>query len=60
MRIADDPGPVSPLYDYLDKHVRSVKVRKIELQIERGTYDENAAMPTVVDRVMKELQDGNE
>ncbi len=60
MRISDDPGTVSPLYDYLDKHMRSVRVRNIKLRFDDGTYDEERAIPTVVDRVMKELHDGND
>lgn len=60
MRNTADSEPVSPLYRYLDRHVRSVKVRVIKLRIERGIYDERAAIPRIVDRIMKELDDGNE
>lgn len=55
-----DPAPVSPLYDILDKSLREVKVRLIAVRIERGNYNEQAAMPTVVDRIMKELHDGKD
>jgi len=74
MRTTGDPGPVSPLYEFLDEHMAAMRVRKIKLQIKEhirsirlraikrriddGTYDEAFAIPTVVDRLTKELQDG--
>ncbi|KKM48506.1 hypothetical protein LCGC14_1557770, partial [marine sediment metagenome] len=50
-------GTVSPLYEYLGEHIRSVWVRAVTLRIDDGTYDEERAIPTVVDRLTKELQD---
>lgn len=60
MRNTADPDPVSPLYEYLDEHMPEIRLRAIKLRIERGTYDERAAIPRIVDRIMKELYDGNE
>ena len=60
MRTTGDPGTVSPLYEFLDKHLRSVRVRAIKLRIDDGTYDEALAIPTVVDRVTQELQVGHD
>ena len=60
MRTTGDPGTVSPLYEFLDEHMPGIRLRAIELRIKAGTYEEEAAIPTVVDRLTKELQDGNE